>query len=624
MKDSNDSFLANFNLRTIPTEPGIYQMRNADGLLLYVGKASNLRQRLRSYFQKQQVHGKTRVLMQQVHDIQVTLTRNEVEALLLEANLIKQHKPRYNILLRDDKSYPFLVLSKQHSFPRLDVLRGVRSKAYRYFGPYPDGGAVRDTLGLLQKIFKIRQCSDVYFRSRSRPCLQYQIHRCTAPCVGLVSEQDYGQQIDNAVLFLEGKSEHLIESLQMKMDAAAKVQRYEQAALFRDQIIQLRHIQTQQCVSVAAGDVDVLGFAIEEGVFAIALLSVRAGQVLGHHCFFPEVPDVLEEAERAAAVLHAFLMQYYLNQPPLSLVVRDIVVPIRLPQEKEIEQLLSDALGHGVHLSQGQRGRFRQWLHMAEQNARQDLQRRHAKQSDYTEKWLGLQVALGGLHSPIARIECFDVSHFQGQATVASCIVFDANGPLPSHYRRYNLSDITPGDDYAGMRQTLQRRFKHADQQTLQLPDVVFIDGGKGQLQVAEDVIYREYQLHGILLLAIAKGPERKPGLEHLFRSDRSGERVELQAVPPMVLLLIQQIRDEAHRFAITGQRQRQHKMRARSFLEEIPGIGAQRRRALLRHFGGLTGLKAASAEAISKVPGIRLPLAQRIYEYLHGQPASQ
>jgi excinuclease ABC subunit C len=606
MKFDHKSFLS-----SLSSLPGVYQMFDADGNVLYVGKAKNLHKRVASYFTRKVVESKTLALLEQLHHITVTLTRNENEALLLESNLIKELRPRYNILLRDDKSYPYLYLSAHEDFPRLDFHRGAKKMPGRYFGPYPSAAAVRETLTLLQKLFKLRQCSDSFFANRSRPCLQYHIKRCTAPCVGYIDAKSYLNNVKHAVLFLEGKNSEIIEDLAKKMEASSTNLEYEVAARYRDQIISLRRIQEQQYVNSHGGNTDVIAIASAINVICIQVLSIRNGRLIGSKSYFPNTPKGVDESE----VLSAFLPQYYLNPIRGEVLPERVLLNIKLPDKEWIEAALSEKLQKKISFSDVVRGKNRQWLKMAITNAEHTLQSQLAGKASYYRRMEALQQAFHLANMP-QRLECFDVSHTHGEATVASCVVFNVEGPLKKDYRRFNIEGIKKGDDYAALHQALTRRYTRLKSGEGELPDILFIDGGKGQLHQAE-IVLEELQISGVSLVAIAKGPERKAGLETLFIS---GGKIPLHLKPDSLAMhLVQQIRDEAHRFAITWHRQKRGKLANRSLLEDIPGIGAKRRRLLLHQFGGLHELQRASIEDIAKLRGINIDLAQRIYDVLHG-----
>jgi excinuclease ABC subunit C len=596
-------------LKQLPQKPGVYRMFDADGNVLYVGKARNLRNRVTSYFRASGLSTKTLALVARIADIQVTITGSETEALLLEQSLIKEDRPPYNVTLRDDKSYPYIYLTDDPAFPRLTFHRGAKRRTGRYFGPFPSAGAVRESLGILQKLFRLRQCDDAFFRNRSRPCLQYQIKRCSAPCVGLIEQQEYRDDVDLAVLFLEGRSQAVLDVYKARMQAAAEALDFERAARCRDQIDRLRRVQEQQYVHAEEGDVDVFAIAARGSVTCIQALFVRAGRVLGQRTWFPRNELELPDAE----FLPAFLGQYYLGGQS-----RDLPKWVIVSEPFADHEVLAEALGQlagrkvGVaHLVRGQRAR---WQDLARENAGHSLNAYLADKRSVYARFVALQEALG-LDDVPQRMECFDISHTMGEATVASCVVFDTSGPLKSDYRRFNVAGVTAGDDYAAMEQVLRRRYSRIKAGEVQVPDLIVVDGGPGQLKRAA-MILEELQLDEPALLGIAKGPSRRPGLERYFID---GNEVDL---PPHgdAALLLQHIRDEAHRFAITGHRQRRHKRRQESELDTIPGVGPKRRRELMTHFGGMGAVRGASIEEIAKVPGISRKLAQDIYGILHAE----
>ena len=593
-------------LKTLTQGPGVYRMLNAGGEVMYVGKARNLRRRVGSYFTRA---SNTRIasMVSQIASIETTATHTEGEALLLENNLIKEHKPRYNVLLRDDKSYPYLFLSDE-AFPRLAFHRGAKKARGRYFGPYPSAGAVRDTLQMLQKLFPIRQCEDSYYRNRSRPCLQYQIERCTAPCVGFVTEARYAQDVSDTELFLEGKASDVIQRWVDKMEHASAQLEFEEAARLRDQIAAPRRVQERQYVSGERGDLDIVAVATDGGSACIQLFYVRQGRNLGNKSLFPRSGDGAEPAE----IVSAFIAQHYLGKDvPGQILVSDA------PEDIEVlAESLTLQAGRKVVIQPNPRGERARWLKMAQDNARLALAARLASSGSARARLSALQEALD-LDEPPARMECFDISHTQGAETVASCVVFVDGAPHKADYRRFNIRNITPGDDYAAMQQALERRYRRIIAGEGSMPDLLLIDGGQGQLSAAAQIL-ADLGVDNLLLLGVAKGPDRRPGMEQLFLLGSSTPLI--LPADSQALHLIQQIRDEAHRFAITGHRQRRGKAKTRSVLEDISGIGPKRRARLLRQFGGLQGLARAGIEDISTVEGISETLAKEIYAAFHPQ----
>jgi len=577
----------------LPNLPGVYRMLGARGEALYVGKARDLKKRVGSYFHKQASSPRIQMMLSQLASIEVTASRSEGEALLLENNLIKSLAPRYNILFRDDKSYPYLTVTG-HEFPRLGFHRGAKDRQNRYFGPFPHAYAVRESIQLLQRVFRLRTCEDTVFENRSRPCLLHQIHRCTAPCTGLISAGQYAEDVANAVLFLEGREDDVIRGLSDKMSAAADAQHYEKAAAYRDQVRALSRVQARQYVESNRGvDADVVACAIEGGIACVNLVMIRGGRHVGDRSFFPSNA----EGATAGEVVAAFLEQHYLDQPLPALVVTSEPV--------ELEN------ANVVNPSHGER---RVWLEMACKNAELAIGQRVRDRATQEGRLQALREALG-LPESVQRIECFDISHTMGEATVAACVVYDRQQMQKSEYRRFNIHDVTPGDDYAAMRQVLSRRYERVNAEAGKIPDLVLIDGGKGQVSAAKAAMV-ELGMNDIAVVGIAKGPERRPGLEELI-IESEARTLQLPPSHPG-LHLIQAIRDEAHRFAIVGHRARRGKARMRSMLNEIPGIGAKRRQALIEHFGGLRGVQAAAIDDIAKVEGISRPLAERIYRHLH------
>ncbi len=605
MTEADDTFDAKTFLRSLTEGPGVYRMLNGDGEVMYVGKAKNLRRRVGSYFTRAS-NQRIANMVAQIRGIEITATHTESEALLLENNLIKEHKPRYNVLLRDDKSYPYLFLSDE-TFPRLAFHRGARKQKGRYFGPYPSSGAVRESLQLLQKLFPIRQCEDSYFRNRSRPCLQYQIERCTAPCVGFVTPEAYAQDVADTVLFLDGKASDVVQRWVDKMEQAAERLEFEEAAHLRDQITALRAVQEKQYVSGERGDLDIVAVASKGGIACIQLFYVRQGRNLGNKSLFPRSGNGAEESE----IVSAFIAQYYLGKA----VPQQILVNVEPDDKLVLQESLSRQADRKVVIQSRPRGERARWLRMAVDNAALALVSRLANEGNARQRVEALQDVLA-LPEPPLRMECFDISHTQGDQTVASCVVFSEGGPSKADYRRFNIKGITPGDDYAAMRQALERRYKRVMAGEGRLPDILLIDGGQGQLNIARDII-NELGVEGVLLLGVAKGPDRRAGMEQLFLLGRT-EPLILPADSP-ALHLVQQIRDEAHRFAITGHRQRRGKAKTRSVLEDISGIGPKRRTRLLKQFGGLQGLSRAGIEDIRTVEGISEKLAQEIYAAFHG-----
>ncbi len=599
-------------LNSLPRRPGVYRMIDAQGRVIYVGKAAELRKRVASYLRKDGLPIKTQALMGHVREIEVTVTRTENEALILENNLIKSLKPRYNILLRDDKTYPSIRLTASHEFPRLSVYRGRRRPGDRYFGPYPAAGVVRETVDVVQKLFRLRTCEDSFFRNRSRPCLQYQIGRCSGPCVGRISSDDYARDVEHAVLFIEGREEIVTDRLAREMDEAAERLDFEQAAHFRDRIALLRRFQERQFISNAdsRADVDVVACAVQGRQACIEVFHIRAGRNLGSRTLYPRLPAESDAAE----VLAAFLPRFYLEHEAPA----EIIVEAPRAEAALLESTLRELSGRRIAIVTRPKGERAQWLQLAELNARQNLVRREGRQDRVAERFAALRDFLGQ-GDALVRIECFDISHTAGESTIASCVVFDANGPVKSDYRRFNITGIQPGDDYAAMRQALLRRLRHGRDEEGKWPDLLLIDGGKGQVRQALDV-YRELGLAvgrtGPEILGVAKGPERVAGQEWLYRASRD-EVLRLPSDSP-ALHLIQHVRDEAHRFAIGGHRARRAKKRTSSVLEQIPGVGPARRRRLLRHFGGLQGVSRAAREDLRAIDGIDRELAERIYAAFH------
>ena len=595
-------------LRTLSRRPGVYRMLAGDGEVLYVGKARNLKSRVSTYFGRKAHLPKTQALMNHTADVKVTVTGTEREALLLEYNLIKEHRPRFNVLLRDGKSYPYIRVTVGQEYPRFEFHRGARRPDSRYFGPFPNAGAVRKTLGQLQKLFRVRQCEDSYFKNRSRPCLQYQIKRCTAPCVGFIERDEYRRDVDSALLFLAGKNDAVIDQLIGQMDRCAADRNYEQAAVYRDRIAAIREIQGEQGVtgeqSLAA---DVVCGADLDGRHCVVVIMIRGGRMLGSRTFFPRTAPHTEPGE----VLSAFLVQHYFTQTP----PQEVITNIEPDDQALLEEAFAERAEKRVRIRQNVRGVRRRWLEIATKNVAEALAASRANRASRAGQLESLADLLG-LDDPPERIECFDISHTGGEQTVASCVVFGSDGAQKSAYRRFNIGGVEPGDDYAAIGQVVERRYARVRSGDAPLPDLIVIDGGGGQVASAEAAL-RELGLKDIPLIGIAKGPGRRPGREKIYRA---GEKAAV-AIPDAApgFLLLQEIRDEAHRFAVAGHRQKRKKSVEGSVLQEIRGLGPARRRALLERFGGLQGVRRAGIEDLSRVPGISSALAQRIYDHFHG-----
>ncbi|MFE8069827.1 excinuclease ABC subunit UvrC [Marinobacteraceae bacterium S3BR75-40.1] len=617
MTTKSDSQSSGFDhksfLKRLTERPGVYRMLDGEGQVLYVGKARNLKNRVSSYFRKSGLAPKTQALVSRIANVEVTVTSSETEALLLEQNLIKELRPPYNILLRDDKSYPYIYRSGHSDYPSLTFKRGRSKKAKgQFFGPYPSAGAVRESLNVLQKVFKIRNCSDSYFNNRSRPCLQYQINRCTAPCVEYITPEQYQEDLKHATMFLEGRNPAIIEELKTAMEEASRNLEFERAAAYRDQMTHLRHVQEQQSIEAAGGDADVIGINQEAGVVCLIVIVVRGGRVLGTKSYFPRY----SLDDDTGDLISAFLGQYYLAGHNQREIPGDILVPVAMEDAQVLADALTEAAGRSVTVRHSVRGERRRWLELAATNAEQTLKTHIASKETVYRRFLALRDLLE-LEEVPQRLECFDISHSHGESTVASCVVFDENGPLKSDYRIYNIKDVTAGDDYGAMRQVLTRRYKKIQAGDGKRPDLVFIDGGKGQLNVAREV-FEELGVQDVTLIGVAKGVTRKAGMETLIDAltDASFR------VPPdsPALHLIQHIRDESHRFAISGHRQRRDKKRRQSTLEGIEGVGPKRRRELIHYFGGLQGIRKASVEEMTKVRGVSRQLAETIYAALHDE----
>ena len=595
-------------LETLTQKPGVYRMIDAEAKVLYVGKARNLKNRVTSYFRSSGLQTKTMAMVAKITDIQVTATNSETEALLLEQSLIKSEKPPYNILLRDDKSYPYIYLSSDDEFPRLSLHRGKKKKKGEFFGPYPSAYAVRESIQILQKLFKIRQCNDTYFKNRSRPCLQYQIKRCSGPCTGLIDKEQYEVDIRMARLFLTGKSHQVLDEFKLAMKVASESMDYELAAEYRDQILHLRRIQEEQFVLNEAGDVDVFGLAEHLGTVCVQVIYIRKGKMLGQRTYYPK--DHLDLAPEK--VMEAFLSQYYFGGSTME-VPATILASHAISEKAILERALSDRAKRKVQLLSKVRSKRAEWIRMAVENAELNLNTYQLNKENVYSRFEDLQKALKLKELP-ERLECFDVSHTMGEATVASCVVFDHGGPLKTDYRRFNIEGVVPGDDYAATEQALKRRYSRLKKEEAVLPDLLIIDGGRGQINRAIKVL-KDLELPQIKILGIAKGPDRKAGLEKFYSSG-----IEVSFGSHLAASqLLQHIRDEAHRFAIAGHRNRRQRARTVSELESIEGIGPKRRRQLLTHFGGLAGVKGASEQEIAKVQGISHAIARDIYQTLHG-----
>ncbi|WP_413466040.1 excinuclease ABC subunit UvrC [Plesiomonas shigelloides] len=596
-------------LKTVSTQPGVYRMYDASGTVIYVGKAKDLKKRLSSYFRANLPSKKTEALVSAIASIDVTVTHTETEALLLEHNYIQRYQPRYNVLLRDDKSYPYILLSA-HIHPRVSMYRGAKHAKGEYFGPFPSSSSVRETLALMQRIFPLRQCEDSFYNNRSRPCLQYQIGRCLGPCVkGLVSDAEYQQCVDDVRLFLQGKDQQVIEGLVNRMEAASRALEFETAARLRDQIQAVRKVTEKQFISGDSEDLDVVSVAYDAGMACVYTLFLRQGKVQGSRSYFPKVPADTELAE----VVETFLGQFYLQAHESRTLPNEILLDYRLADKTVLSDSISELAGRRIQIQDRPRGERARYLKLARTNAHTALMTKLSQQSTIHHRLRLLAEQLG--LPPIRRMECFDISHTMGEQTVASCVVFDSNGPLKADYRRYNITGITPGDDYAAMEQVLRRRYSKALTPD-KVPDIIFIDGGKGQLGKAVQIFTElnvEWDKYHPRLIGVAKGADRKAGLETLILADEGNRELSLPPDSP-ALHVIQHIRDESHNHAITGHRKKRAKVRTSSSLEDIEGIGPKRRQALLKYMGGLQALKNASMEEIAQVPGISANLAEKIF----------
>ncbi|GIU53508.1 excinuclease ABC subunit UvrC [Shewanella sp. KT0246] len=606
------SFNSKLFLKTVSSSPGVYRMYDDKGEVIYVGKAKDLKKRLSSYFRANLPNVKTQALVARIANVDVTLTHSETDALLLENDYIKQYMPKYNVLLRDDKSYPYILLSG-HKHPRLAYHRGPKREKGHYFGPYPNGGAVRESLNLMQKLFPIRQCDDLYYKSRSRPCLQYQLERCSAPCVGRISDEDYAGQVKLASLFLRGKDQQVISELVAKMDTAANEMEYESAAQYRDQITALRRVAEQQEVSNHKGDMDVIGVHYASGIVCFHLLFIRDGKIFGSRSYYPTVPPETDLEE----VLVSFIGQFYLNADIQRTIPKEVIISENFDEKKVLEETISAALERKFEIKTHVRGERANFLRLAITNATNAVNTRLSHKNTVEQRFQLLEEALEFGHQ-ITRMECFDISHTMGESTVASCVVFNREGPHKADYRRYNINGITGGDDYAAMEQALKRRFEKIDNNG-KVPDIVFIDGGIGQLRIAQKIVDEKCVNldRPPLLIGVTKGEGRKAGLE-TFVFGGTEQTFELASDSPAFHLILH-IRDESHRFAITGHRNKRQKTRNTSTLESIQGVGPKRRKLLLQHLGGIQEVKGASVAELTKVPGISLEMAQTIHDALRG-----
>ncbi|MDE0747430.1 MAG: excinuclease ABC subunit UvrC [Porticoccaceae bacterium] len=597
-------------LKSLTQRPGIYQMLDGEGQVLYVGKAKNLKNRVTSYFRKTGLTAKTAALVKRIVQIDVTVTETETEALILEHNLIKQYRPPFNILMRDDKSYPYIFISDRDQWPRLSFHRGPKKAKGTYFGPFPSVHAVRESMSFLQKVFRVRQCEDVFFKNRSRPCLQYQIKRCSAPCVGFVKPDDYAEDVNLTRLYLDGKAEKILQQLERDMDKSSIELEFEKAGEYRDQISALRQVQAQQMIEKGRGTIDVVAGAVTNGQACVHMLYVRQGRILGSRSYYPKAPL----AEKVSELLDEFLPHLYLDGAGRPDLPKEILVNASLEGAEVLTDALKERIGRNIEIRDSVRGFRAKWIELAQRTAEQNLAGKLASKQTLQQRFESLRETIG-LDEVPERLECFDISHSSGEAVVASCVVFDSNGALKSDYRRFNIENITGGDDYAAMEQAIRRRYTRLMKGEGKLPDILLIDGGKGQIGVAKSVL-ADLGVVGVVVLGVAKGTTRKPGMETLILADQDNKVI---ARPQQAALhLIQQIRDEAHRFAITGHKQRRDKKRRTSALEGIPGVGPTRRRDLLKHFGGIIEVKKASVADLMKVENINKKVAEAIYGALY------
>ena len=603
MEFDSKSFLSSLTHRA-----GTYQMMDAEASVLYVGKAKNLKKRVASYFRKTGISSKTAALVKRIKDIDITVTETETEALILEQNLIKKHRPPFNILMRDDKSYPYIFLSDKDQWPRLSFHRGAKKRKGSYFGPYPSVNSVRESMSLLQRVFKVRQCEDSFFKNRSRPCLQYQINRCTGPCVDMTSQEDYDLNVDLTRQYLEGKSEKITKQLERDMDIASTEMKFEQAAEKRDQIKALRQVQSQQVIEKGRGVIDVIAASIEKGQACIHILFIRQGRILGSRSYYPKIPL----SETVEDLLSEFLPQIYLNGSGRSDIPKEIITNASFDGSEALSNALQQFVDRAVLIKQSIRGTRAKWMELALRTSSLNLSAKLVSTQTINQRFEALRSTLDLENIP-ERIECFDVSHSSGEATVASCVVFDSSGPVKNEYRKFNIEGVGANDDYAAMDQALRRRYKRLVNGEGRVPDILLIDGGKGQLSIAREALF-ELGVVGVMIVGIAKGSTRKAGFETLILADEN----RVVAEPDQAALhLIQQIRDEAHRFAITGHKQRRDKKRRISSLEGIPGVGPKRRRDLLKHFGGIVEVRKASVADLMKVTNINKHVAEAIYDEL-------
>ena len=602
------AFASKSFIDSLTQRAGTYQMMDSDGAVLYVGKAKNLKKRVSSYFRKSGISAKTSALVKRISDIDITVTETETEALILEQNLIKKHRPTFNILMRDDKSYPYILLTDKDQWPRLSFHRGPKKLKGTYFGPYPSVNSVRESMSLLQRVFKVRQCEDSFFKNRSRPCLQYQINRCSGPCVNLATEEDYQTSVELTRKYLEGKSDEITKQLEQQMDRASDEMQYERAAEMRDQIKALRQVQAQQVIEKGRGIIDVIAASMERGQACIHILYIRQGRILGSRSFYPKI----QLSETVEDLLSEFLPQMYLNGHGRSDIPKEIITSNSFEGADALTKALEHLINRSVKIKHSVRGARAKWMELAVRTANLNLQARLLSTQTVNQRFESLKETLGFESMP-ERIECFDVSHSSGESTVASCVVFDSNGPVKNDYRKFNIQGVKANDDYAAMKQALERRYKRLVNGEGQMPDILLIDGGKGQLSVAKTTL-AELGVVGVTIIGVAKGTTRKAGFETLIFAETNHVITDPDQA---ALHLIQQIRDEAHRFAITGHKQQRDKKRRISALEGIPGVGPKRRRDLLKHFGGIVEVKKASVADLMKVSNINKQVAESIYAEL-------